>query len=109
MDQNKIKDCFNSVNIPVLPKCDELLTNYEFSHKNKFVKLNFKVMYIGIITIILSLTLIFIIGNFNDNNPTYKNFNINTNSFNLIYGFSYNQKDDNYFYLSEGESIWHLL
>ena len=34
MDQNKIKDCFNSVNIPVLPRCDELLTNYEFSHKN---------------------------------------------------------------------------
>ena len=26
MDQNKIKDCFNSVNIPVLPSCDELLT-----------------------------------------------------------------------------------
>lgn len=105
MDQNKIKDCFNSVNIPVLPRCDELLTNYEFSHKNKFVKLNFKVMYIGIITIILSLTLIFIIGNFNDNNPTYKNFNINTNSFNLIYGFSYNQKDDNYFYLNFNEKI----
>ena len=46
MDQNKIKDCFNCVNIPVLPRCDELLTNYEFSHKSKLVKLNFKVMYI---------------------------------------------------------------
>ena len=64
MDQNKIKDCFNSVNIPVLPRCDELLTNYEFSHKSKLVKLNFKVMYIGILTIILSLTLIFLANSF---------------------------------------------
>ena len=98
MDQNKIKNCFNSVNVSNLPTAFDLLQKVEEQKKDR--KINTKLFTIGTLCLsVLSIFIVLVIINLTKPtppNPTiYNTIEVTPNSFNLLYDLSLEETSDN--------------